>query len=42
MLIVISPAKKIDMLPESSALKKVTQPLFSDKSQELVKQLKLL
>jgi cytoplasmic iron level regulating protein YaaA (DUF328/UPF0246 family) len=40
MVIVISPAKKLDMLDESSALKKATQPLFTDKSQELVDKLK--
>lgn len=40
MVIVISPAKKIDMSAEPSLLKKVTQPLFVEKSQELVKQLR--
>jgi len=42
MLIVISPAKKLDMSAEESALKKVTQPIFGEKSQELVTQLKSL
>lgn len=42
MVIVISPAKKIDMSVEQSSLKKVSQPLFVEKSQELVNQLKTL
>lgn len=42
MVIVISPAKKINMSDEQSFLKKVSQPLFVEKSQELVNQLKLL
>lgn len=40
MLIVISPAKKLDMQPESSALTRTTQPAFRGKTEELLSQLK--
>ncbi len=40
MMIVISPAKKLDMAEQSTELKRSTQPLFSERSEELVKDLK--
>jgi cytoplasmic iron level regulating protein YaaA (DUF328/UPF0246 family) len=40
MLIVISPAKKLDMTAEQSELARPSQPLFPKNAQELVKQLK--
>jgi len=40
MLIVISPAKKLDMQNEESELVKPTQPVFKKNAQELVNQLK--
>jgi len=41
MMIVISPAKTLDMTPEWNTLTKCSQPLFCQQSSELVEQLKI-